>query len=395
MQSKKKILIFSTAYIPFIGGAEVAIKEITDRLRKRATDSFEFDLITAKLDKNLPSVEVLGAVTVYRVGSGSVLLDKLLLPFRGAWLAFQLTKKVHYQCFWAVMVTFGAGAGYVCNIFRQLSFKKKIPIILTLQEGDSENYLQYKWGGLISLSWRLALWKTDYLTAISTFLLHRAEKYGYKGKSRVVPNGVDVPLFSKKIPHKTGLKIQKMLGKNPSDIFLVTVSRLVHKNATDDIIRALVLLPPYISLIVIGKGEEGPALQTLARDLGVSHRVKFLGFISYENIPQYLAICDIFVRPSRSEGFGNSFIEAMTIGLPVIATPVGGIPDFLDDGKTGVFCSPDNPKSLAQAVLLLLGNHSLARNIVFAARERVRERYDWNIIAREMETCILDLKSSV
>jgi hypothetical protein len=76
----RNILIFSTAYYPFVGGAEVAVKEITDRL----SGGFEFDLITAKMDPKLPSVEKVGPVTVYRMGKGRPMFDKLLLPFRGA-----------------------------------------------------------------------------------------------------------------------------------------------------------------------------------------------------------------------------------------------------------------------------------------------------------------------
>ncbi|MBX4206561.1 hypothetical protein KW784_02125, partial [Candidatus Parcubacteria bacterium] len=75
-----KVLIFSTAYFPFIGGAEVAVWEITERLGA----DIEFDLITARLDKSLPATEKIGAVTVYRLGWGIPLLDKLLLPFAGA-----------------------------------------------------------------------------------------------------------------------------------------------------------------------------------------------------------------------------------------------------------------------------------------------------------------------
>lgn len=377
----KKILIFSTAYSPFVGGAEVAIKEITDRL----SNNFEFDLITARLEKNLPRIERVGKVNVYRVGFGNLFFSKLGLPFLGAILALRLNRTENYFCLWGVMVTFGSGAGYIFNILRVLTGKKRIPIILTLQEGDSENHLQYKWAGLINLSWKLALWNTDFLTAISNFLLNRAKKQGFSGESALVPNGVNVSLFSKEFSSKVKEELKIRLNKKPEDIFLVTVSRLTHKNATDDIISALVNLPRNISLIIIGKGEDGPKLQKQARDLGVEDRVKFLGFISYVDLPKYLSVCDVFIRPSRSEGFGNSFIEAMAAGLPVIATPVGGIPDFIDDKETGVFCSSDNPQSIVKAVTSLLSDKMLIEEISQKAKSRVMERYDWNLIALKMK----------
>lgn len=380
METKKRILIFSTAYLPFVGGAEVAVKEITDRLGS----NFEFDLITAKFQKDLPKVEKVGRVTVYRLGSGRPTLDKILLPFRGAMFISKLEKTQKYFCFWGVMATFGSGAAYVYNIFRRLTGKKKIPIVLTLQEGDSENHLQYKWGGLIALSWKLALRQTDVLTGISTFLIKRAEKNGYKGKSILVPNGVDLEIFSKNISDEIKNEVKSRLGKKPEDVFLVTVGRLVHKNGTDDVIKSLPLLPKNINFIVIGKGEDGFKLQKLSDKLGVADRVKFLGYVPYGDIPKYLSACDIFIRPSRSEGFGNSFIEAMAAGLPVIATPVGGIPDFIDDHETGLFCAPDSPQSISRAITALIGDNSLKEAMVAKARDRVVERYNWDYIAVEM-----------
>ena len=309
---------------------------------------------------------------------------KLILPFVGVRLVSKLYKQNNYFCFWAMMVTFGSGAGFLYNIFRKLSGRKKIPIILTLQEGDSESHLKYKWAGLIALSWKLALWQTDFLTGISNFLLNKAKRNGYKKEVFLVPNGVDVRIFSQKIEDKTKIEIKKSLAKKEGDVFLVTSGRLARKNAIDDIISALTLLPENISLLIIGKGDEGPNLQKQAKELKVSDRVKFLGFLPYKDIPKYLSVCDIFIRPSRSEGFGNSFIEAMAAGLPVIATPVGGIPDFVDDKETGFFASPDNPQSIKVAVMTLLNDKTLRDNIVQKAQNRVLGGYSWDRIANQM-----------
>lgn len=377
---KPRILIFSTAYYPFVGGAEVAIKEITDRLR----GDFDFDLITTKLQKDLPSFEKVGSVNVYRIGSGRRTLDKILLPWRGAILSSRINRKYHYFCMWGMMATFASGAGYIFNIARKISGNKKIPIILTLQEGDSENHLQYRWAGLIALSWKLALRQTTILTAISNFLLNRASRNGFEGESFLVPNGVDVKAFTKEVPDRIKDELKIKLNKQEGDVFLVTSGRLTHKNGVDDVISSLAYLPKNIHFIIIGKGEQGSRLQKQANDLGVASRVKFVGFLPYEEIPKYLSICDIFIRASRSEGFGNSFIEAMAAKLPVIATPVGGIPDFIDDKETGIFCSPDNPQSIVRAVNTILGDNALRAKMVEKAHHRVVDRYSWDHIASEM-----------
>ncbi len=376
--SKKRILIFSTAYYPFVGGAEVAIKEITDRL----SSDFDFDLITARLDKDLQEQEDIGSVRVYRLGNGNKSFDKVFLPLRALSLIKKLNKQNSYHCFWAMMITWSSLGGFLFNFGRS----NKVPIVLTLQEGDSETHLNFGRLGFIGLSWKFALRSTKYLTGISNFLIDRAKKIGYKGQSFLVPNGVDLQVFSKDFSEETKEEMKKVLVKKEGDIFLVTTGRLTFKNATDDIISALVKLRENIHLIVLGKGEEGAFLQKQADSLGVSERVKFVGFVDYQNIPKYFSVCDIFIRPSRSEGFGNSFIEAMAAKLPVIATPVGGIPDFLSDKETGVFCSPDNPQSIVRAVNLILEDEQIRSKIVNNAFQMVSTRYGWDTVGIQMKS---------
>src|SRR3989338_9428218 len=121
---KKRVLVFSTAYLPLIGGAEIAVKEITDRL-----PDVEFVMVTARLKKELPSVEKLGNVSVHRIGNGGS-FDKLRLVFSGWKYALKLGK---FDAIWAIMASYGG--------FAALRYKKKnpcTPFLLTLQEGDSK-----------------------------------------------------------------------------------------------------------------------------------------------------------------------------------------------------------------------------------------------------------------
>ena len=113
------------------------------------------------------------------------------------------------------------------------------------------------------------------------------------------------------------------------------------------------------------------------------------------DLPGYLKICDIFIRPSLSEGLGNSFLEAMVAGIPVIATPVGGIPDFLfdpeknpDKESTGLFCEIRNPESIAKQVLRLIENSELRARIINNAKAMTIKKYDWDKIAQEFKTSL-------
>ena len=97
-------------------------------------------------------------------------------------------------------------------------------------------------------------------------------------------------------------------------------------------------------------------------------------------------MADVFVRPSLSEGLGISFLEAMACGTAVIATSVGGIPDFLEYGVTGWFCEPKNFKSIAEKINYVLdeNNKDEVGRVVERARRMVGEKYDWDKIALRM-----------
>ena len=353
-------------YFPLVGGAEVAIKEIVDRL----DESYEYDLITARIRSDLPKVEKIGAVTVHRLGVGVSILDKLWVPFGGALYTLKLHKKNPYDLFWAMMVSYASGAAYIANWF----LKNRIPIVLTLQEGDPDSYLRTKWFGLVDMAWKMAVKQAHLVTVISTYLGERAQEFGAKN-IEVIPNGVDVRHFVQAThPVFQG-----------AETVLVTTSRLVKKNAVDVVIQALPLLPEKVVFHIYGTGPDEEKLKILVKKIGVEKRIFFKGFVSHEELPEKLKEADIFIRASRSEGMGNSFIEAMAAGLPVVATEVGGIPDFLTHEKTGLFVDVDSPESIVEQVTKLIENPSLRGELVNNAQQMVKEKYDWDTVAQNMK----------
>ncbi|MEW5907942.1 MAG: glycosyltransferase family 4 protein [Patescibacteria group bacterium] len=361
----KKILIFSIAYYPLVGGAEVAIKEITDRI-----SDIHFDMITLRFNKSWPKFEKIGNVNVYRAKSG-----KLLFPFLGYLKAKKLQKECHFDAIWSIMASY---SGFAALFFK--FFNPEIPFLLTLQEGDSEEHILKRVGIFYPL-WKKIFSKADYIQTISNYLADFAKKYGARVPIKVIPNGVDIEKFkSQTCP--TARRVSDL--KNKEEKILITTSRLVKKNAVDDVIKALQYLPENIKFWIIGDGEENSNLKSQISNLKLQNRVKFFGYLPHEEMIKYLHAADVFIRPSLSEGMGNSFIEAMAAGIPVIATPVGGIPDFLKDRETGLFCEVRNPKSIAEKVKIYLENEELRRKIIKNAQEMVNRNYDWDLIAKDM-----------
>ena len=124
--------------------------------------------------------------------------------------------------------------------------------------------------------------------------------------------------------------------------------------------------------------------QKQVKDLGVQDRVSFHGWMSVDAIQEFIAKCAVGVFPSRVESFGLSMAEAMGAGLPIIATRVGALPEFIEDGVTGTLVSPGNIPALYRAILEKLENPKRAQAMADAGQEKVRQRFSWDKAAREM-----------
>lgn len=346
-----------------IGGAEVAIHEITSRIPH---EQIEFDLVTLRFSKHDPQFERIGNVNVYRIGGGLGYLSKILFVPDAA--AFAFGKK--YDLYWAMMTYML----FPISIGRLLG--DRTPYVLTLQDGDPFAHVFSRFRialfkPLLSLGFKNA----RKVQTISHFLADWARQAGARGPVEVIPNGVDPLRFEN--PHPRSI--------HSESVTLITTSRLVEKNAIGDVIDAMVFMPESVRFKILGVGPLEKKLKEKAKNLGLESRVEFLGFVPQTAIPKHLHAADIFIRPSLSEGQGISFIEAMAAGLPVVATPVGGIPDFLVDGETGMMVPPHSPELIAFQVQKLIADRVLRDKIVINAHRMVRERYDWDLIAEEMK----------
>ena len=394
----KKVLIFSLAYFPkHVGGAEVSIKEITDRI-----PDIEFHVLTNRFDSTLLKEEKIGNVIVHRIGITTanptmadlkkwpLALNKPLYQFLAAWHAARLHRKYHFDATWAMMAH---STGVPAALFKMTH--KNVPYILNLQEGDPISYIERKMCPLWPLFTR-AFTKADIIQVLSTYLAGWARNRGYKGPIEIVPNAVNVAHFSQSYTDSVINEMKDSLGKKLGDVFLITTSRLVQKNAVDDVISALPLVPENVHFIILGTGPDEVMLRALAEKLKVTDRVQFVGQVGHTDMPKYLKASDIFIRASRSEGFGASFAEAMAAELPVIATQEGGIADFLFDEKrnpdkpiTGFAVDKDNPEQIAGAVKEIMNQREKVRAVVATAKAMVIEKYDWDIIAKAMKENVL------
>ena len=142
--------------------------------------------------------------------------------------------------------------------------------------------------------------------------------------------------------------------------------------------------------MVIGDGDDRPRLAEQAIRLGL-RGVQFTGPVTDDEMHSYLASTEVFVLPSEKEGFGIAFLEALAHGRPVIGGNVGGTPEVVVDGETGILIDPDNLGEVVDAMGRLLGDSALQDRMGAAARQRVSSEYSYEMFAGRVEALLSSL----
>lgn len=188
---------------------------------------------------------------------------------------------------------------------------------------------------------------------------------GKSGRTSVVYNGVDPDLFSPS-------------SQRPSDAPVVlSVGNLIAIKGHETLIRAFASLKadfPSLILEIIGTGPEQHRLQELAEELECAERVRFLGRRSRREMAEAMRRCTVFALPSRYEGLGCVYLEAMSTAKPVIGCREQGIAEIIDHGSNGFLVGPDNDRELTLALTMLLRDETLRRNLGGAARDAILDQ---------------------
>ena len=227
---------------------------------------------------------------------------------------------------------------------------------------------------LARFAWKHYIRGADQVFACSNALAASVQSICPQRQPHVVYNGADIALFS---------RVARLRSSGSKRI--LHIGMFDPKKSQDVLLAAFQMLRDRhfdCSLTMIGA--KGPTLEEVRRvAAGFGDRVSVLVDVEHDRIPEFMANADLFVLPSRSEGFPLVLIEAGAAGLPVVATSAGGIPEFIAHGATGLLVEPDNPRALADAIARVLENDELAGGL--AARLRAQAvRYTWRRAADEL-----------
>jgi len=188
-------------------------------------------------------------------------------------------------------------------------------------------------------------------------------------KTIVIPNGIDAQAFEH-LPTKRQARAD--LGLPLDSTLIGTVARLDPVKRLDVWLQSVALLDD-VHTVIVGAGPERARLKALSEQLGLAERVHFVG--QQDNVPAWLAALDIFALTSDWEGMSNALLEAMAAQLPVVATAVGGTPEVVVDGITGLLVPPRDPDALAQAITRLLRDPDLRDRMGQAGRKRIKRYF--------------------
>ncbi|MGC9399873.1 MAG: glycosyltransferase [Anaerolineae bacterium] len=212
-----------------------------------------------------------------------------------------------------------------------------------------------------------------------------------------IHNGIDVERFSIDLSSKAEQALRHELRLEPDSLIILTVARLHPQKGHKYLIEAIPHILrdfPQARFLFVGEGELAEELKAQVRGADLEKYVRFLGV--RQDVPQLLAISDLFVLPSLWEGLPNSVLEAMAAGVPVVATHVDGTPEIIGDGDTGILIPPADPAALEQAIRRLLKDESLQASIAKAAKKHVERKFsrDANTIAFiDLYQSLLDARS--
>ncbi len=226
--------------------------------------------------------------------------------------------------------------------------------------------------------------RIDAFIGISDFIEREIAAFpGLADKPRIAIHSVpDLARYSGRCPTNVRAELTSM----PEGAFLWGVSaRLRPEKALDTLLRAFALVRathPRAHLALAGDGSERALLERLAAELKLGPgAVTFLGF--RQDVPEFLSALDAYVLPSRDEGLGTAILEALAVGLPVVATRVGGIPESVLHERTGLLVPPDDPDALAGAMRRIMDEPALRESLPAGAREHIRANFTEDVLVEK------------
>lgn len=361
----KKVLFVTSLYYPHVGGIETMVRELA-RLYKN--QEIESTVLTKRWPVSLDVLEQFEWVDIHRVISARTEEEFLELI---DWVNMNLD-------------SIKADIIHVIGVRRPLPLIAlllgrlwSVPVICTIAGGDIPDKIDPDPGkvweeGLDFIPQTLL--QADVVNCVSNALTEDLRELmpDLKGVETLYA-GMDFSIIRNSIPHEM------------SQPYIFSFRRLESSKGVDILVNAFNLIKtsfPSLRLVIAGEGSDEQKLKTLVRDLNLEDRVSFVGTLDIVNGMSYLKGASLTVVPSISEGGGLVNIEAQAAGCPVVASRVGGIPEYVSDGQSGLLFEPGDYNDLAEKITQVLTDTNLRERLISGGIEHAK-KFDWDIIGEQ------------
>lgn len=367
---KMKICMLSIDFLPNVGGIAAHVYELSKALVKQGN---EVHVITFRDEFRGVKYEEIDGIKVHRIYLPHI---RLIGFFVHAF--FELLKLK------SLIKNKGIDIIHSHTIIPDALVAKFIGNTPYVETEHSSGFLEAMEKGKHIKLYKWLLSHADYVIGpskelVDTFIGLGTSPY----KASFISNGVDTEKFNQKIK---GDEIREKDGIAPEEKVILCPRRLEPKNGVYYFIKAI----PHIfrennnvKCLIVGDGSEMDKLKSEVTKLEIFDKVIFAGIVSNSEMPKYYAASDIVVLPSLKEATSIAGLEAMASGKPLVGTNVGGIPQIIADGETGLVVPPKNPKMLARAINSLLINDEKRIEMGLKARKLTEKEFSWDVIAKK------------
>lgn len=379
------VAIFASAFYPHIGGVEELVRQLAREFKRRGISTV---ILTNRWPRSLSRYELYEGVPVYRLAMRTpwpgfkarfthLLTHALIRRQMIGILRKHEIELLHVQCV--------SGNGYYALA---ASRALGLPLVVTTQGERTMDATQlFQRSEFMRRTLRELMGEADYVTACSKDTLRDMEAfYGqpFGDRAEVIYNGIDASEFDGNIRHQHARP------------YILGIGRLVPQKGFDVLIKAFAKAQiESHELLIAGEGPERSALEELSRTLGVKQRVHFVGRADRAKVVALFNGCSFFVLPSRLEPLGIVNLEAMAAGKAVIASDVGGVPEIVRDGETGMLIPCEDISALGNAMRRMASDEEMRQRMGAAGRvqaesfcwPRIADSYEWiyrNLLSRPL-----------
>ena len=424
-----KILFLNYEYPPLGGGAGNATSYLLKEFAK--ISDLEVELITSSIDKQYHLEKVGENILIHRlpIGKNQKNLhfqsqkDLIIYFCKAYWFSQKILKESTspHQChdknndsnnikqnnntnglhwcrgkFDMTLAFFSVPCGFLAWILKK---QFKVPYVVSLRGADVPGFSErFTWLYKIISPLIKKIWKESAcVIAASQGLKDLALKTSPLQKMEIIPNGIDTRQFR---PSLIQIEVRPRLEVGPRlnrlDIFqILCVTRITPRKNIRYLIEAVnQLCKKYtnLNLQIVGEGDEKGNLEKLAKELGIEKQINFAGLIPHEKLPAYYQSACVYVLPSQNEGMSNSMLEALSSGLPLLATDTGGTKELVEDGVNGFIIKMKNSEDIAEKLEILIKDEELRKKMGQKSREKA-EGMNWESVAQKYVSMINDVSS--